>query len=184
MEQLKNWLRRGWQRRQPRAVTAKIWKWPRSNKILLGLVVGVALGLLVERTVTDPEAVKTLEWWLANVIQPLGRLFIRIIFMIVIPLIFSAFVLGVAEMGDVRKLGRVGLKSMFFTLLLSGTSVLLGLTLVNVLEPGKQLSAESKQMLTEKYQGEAMPRVEQGQPRRRSQTPCSASFRRIRSPKL
>ena len=143
-------------------MTAKIWKWPRSNKILLGLVVGVALGLLVERTVTDPEAVKTLEWWLANVIQPLGRLFIRIIFMIVIPLIFSAFVLGVAEMGDVRSLGRVGLKSMFFTLLLSGTSVLLGLTMVNVLEPGKQLSAESKQMLTEKYQGEAMPRVEQG----------------------
>lgn len=140
----------------------KIWKWPRANQILFGLVVGALLGLIVERTVTDPEAIKTLQWWLANVIQPIGRLFIRIIFMIVIPLIFSAIVLGVAEIGDVRKLGRVGLKSVFFTLLLSGTSVLLGITLVNVLKPGKQLSAETKQALTEKYQSEAKPRVEQG----------------------
>jgi DAACS family dicarboxylate/amino acid:cation (Na+ or H+) symporter len=96
------------------------------------------------------------------VIQPIGRLFIRIIFMIVIPLIFSAIVLGVAEMGDVRKLGRVGMKSVFFTLLLSGTSVVLGITLVNVLEPGRQLSAETTQALTEKYQSEAGSRVAQG----------------------
>lgn len=143
-------------------MTAKFWKWPRANLILFGLVFGAGLGLLVEQVVTDPESIKTLQWWLANVIQPVGRLFIRIIFMIVIPLIFSAIVLGVAEMGDVRKLGRVGLKSVFFTLLLSGTSVLLGITLVNVLEPGKQLSAETKQSLTEKYQSEAKPRVQQG----------------------
>ena len=143
-------------------MTLKIWKWPLANQILFGLVIGAALGLVVERTITDPEASTSLQWWLANVIQPVGRLFIRIIFMIVIPLIFSAIVLGVAEMGDVRKLGRVGIKSVFFTLLLSGTSVLLGITLVNVLNPGKQLSAETKQELTEKYQSEAKPRVAQG----------------------
>ncbi|HTO04207.1 MAG TPA: dicarboxylate/amino acid:cation symporter [Opitutus sp.] len=143
-------------------MTLKIWQWPRANQILFGLVIGAGLGLVVEQTVTDPESIRTLQWWLANVIQPVGRLFIRIIFMIVIPLIFSAIVLGVAEMGDVRKLGRVGLRSVFFTLLLSGTSVLLGIGLVNVLEPGKQLSAETKQALTEKYQSEARPRVEQG----------------------
>ena len=143
-------------------MTLKIWKWPLANQILFGLALGAALGLVAERTVTDPAAIDSLQWWLANVIQPIGRLFIRIIFMIVIPLIFSAIVLGVAEMGDVRKLGRVGIKSVFFTLMLSGTSVLLGITLVNVLNPGKQLSAETKQALTEKYQSEAQPRVAQG----------------------
>jgi dicarboxylate/amino acid:cation (Na+ or H+) symporter, DAACS family len=143
-------------------VTAKIWKWPLANQILFGLVIGAALGLVVQQNVTDAESLKSLQWWLTNVIGPVGRVFIRIIFMIVIPLIFSAIVLGVAEMGDVRKLGRVGLKSVFFTVLLSGTSVVLGLTLVNVLAPGKHLSAETKQALTEKYRGDANVRVEQG----------------------
>ena len=143
-------------------MTAKFWKWPLSNLILLGLVVGAVLGLVVERNVTDPASLQTLEWWLANVIQPVGRLFIRIIFMIVIPLIFSAIVLGIAEMGDVRKLGRVGLKSVLFTVLLSGTSVVLGLVLVNVFAPGKHLSAETKQELTAKYGGQVSQKVEQG----------------------
>jgi dicarboxylate/amino acid:cation (Na+ or H+) symporter, DAACS family len=147
---------------QAEFVTVKIWKWPRANQILFGLVVGAALGLVAQHNVTEPAAQASLQWWLANIIQPVGRLFIRIIFMIVIPLIFSAIVLGVAEMGDVRKLGRVGLKSIFFTLLLSGTSVALGITLVNLLAPGKRLSAETKQALIEKYGGDAEARVEQG----------------------
>ncbi len=143
-------------------MTPKFWKWPLANQILLGLVLGAALGLVVERNVTDPASLRTLEWWLAHVIQPVGKLFIRIIFMIVIPLIFSAIVLGVAEMGDVRKLGRVGLKSVLFTVLLSGTSVMLGLTLVNVFAPGKHLSAQTKQELTAKYGGAVTQKVEQG----------------------
>jgi DAACS family dicarboxylate/amino acid:cation (Na+ or H+) symporter len=143
-------------------VTVKFWKWPLANQILCGLVFGAVLGLVVQQSVSDPDALQRLQWWLANVIQPIGRLFIRIIFMIVIPLIFSAIVLGVAEMGDVRKLGRVGLKSILFTLLLSGTSVALGITLVNVLKPGKQLSEETKKTLTDKYRGDAASRVEQG----------------------
>lgn len=143
-------------------MTAKVWRWPLANQILLGLVVGAALGLVVERTVTSPEGLQTLDWWLTNVIQPVGRLFIRIIFMIVIPLIFSAIVLGVAEMGDIRKLGRVGLKSLVFTLLLSGASVVLGLVLVNVLAPGRHLDPATKTELVERYGGAATSRVEQG----------------------
>src|SRR5688572_4243929 len=73
---------------QARAVTAKIWKWPLANQILFGLVIGAALGVVAQRTVTEPESLLRLQWWLANLIQPVGRVFIRIIFMIVIPLIF------------------------------------------------------------------------------------------------
>jgi DAACS family dicarboxylate/amino acid:cation (Na+ or H+) symporter len=64
-------------------------------------------------------------------------------------------------MGDVRKLGRVGLKSVLFTVLLSGTSVVLGIVLVNVLAPGKHLSEETKKELIAKYSGAAAQKVEQ-----------------------
>jgi len=147
---------------QARSVTLKPWKWPLANQILVGLVLGLALGLIVERSITEPAAVAELEWWLSNVIRPIGSLFIRIIFMIVIPLIFSAIVLGIVEMGDVRALGRVGFKSVLFTLLLAGSSVVLGLVLVNVLAPGTHLSEATKQELTAKYGGAVAQKVEQG----------------------
>jgi DAACS family dicarboxylate/amino acid:cation (Na+ or H+) symporter len=138
------------------------WKWPLAQQIMAGLVFGAAAGLVAKWAISTPEALASLDWWLVNWIQPLGKLFIRLIFMIVIPLIFAAIVLGVAEMGDLRKLGRVGLKSLLFTLLLSGTSVVIGLVVVNVLAPGKQLSAETKEKLTAKYGGEVSQKVEQG----------------------
>lgn len=140
----------------------RFWKWPLANRILLGLIVGALLGLVAERTVTTADGLEQLNWWITNVIQPVGKLFIRIIFMIVIPLVFSAIVLGVAEMGDVRKLGRIGLKSLWYTVLLSGTSVVIGITMVNVLAPGKAMSAETKAELASKYVSEAGPRVAQG----------------------
>ncbi len=114
------------------------------------------LGLIANSFITTAESMERLQWWLTNVVTPVGRLFIRIIFMIVIPLIFSAIVLGVAEMGDVRKLGRVGLKTLGFTLFLSGVSVLIGLVLVNVLEPGRHLDPATRTQLTAKYSAQAL----------------------------
>lgn len=143
-------------------MTLKPWKWPLANQILIGLLVGAVAGLIVEQTVTDAGTLAQLDWWLANVIKPVGSLFIRIIFMIVIPLIFSAIVLGITEMGDVRELGRVGLKSILFTFLLAGTSVILGLVLVNVLSPGTHMSEATKVELTAKYGGAVTQKVEQG----------------------
>lgn len=143
-------------------MTLKPWKWPLANQILIGLLVGAVAGLIVEQTVTDAGTLAQLDWWLVNVIKPVGSLFIRIIFMIVIPLIFSAIVLGITEMGDVRELGRVGLKSILFTFLLAGTSVILGLVLVNVLSPGTHMSEATKVELTAKYGGAVTQKVEQG----------------------
>ena len=143
-------------------VTLKFWKWPLAQQIMAGLVIGALAGLVAKAVITTPEAMASLDWWVKNWIEPVGRLFIRIIFMIVIPLIFAAIVLGVAEMGDVRKLGRIGLKSVLFTLLLTGTSVVIGLTVVNLFAPGKQLSAETREKLTAKYGGDVQQKVEQG----------------------
>lgn len=143
-------------------MNGRFWRWPLATQIMAGLIIGASLGLVANTWVDTPLGQERLDWWIANVVQPVGRLFIRLIFMIVIPLIFSAIVLGVAEMGDLTKLGRVGLRSLWFTLLLSGASVLIGLVMVNVLEPGRQLSAETREELTNRYIDQAASRVEQG----------------------
>ena len=145
-------------------LTWRFWRWPLANRILAGLLLGFVAGLLVNHQVETEAGRTLLQGWLVQAIQPLGKLFIRIIFMIVIPLVFAAITLGVAEMGDVRKLGRVGLRSLGFTLLLSSVSVLVGLTLVNVFAPGKHLAPGTREELRVHYAGEAAPKVAQGTP--------------------
>ncbi|RPH95475.1 dicarboxylate/amino acid:cation symporter [candidate division KSB1 bacterium] len=114
------------------------------NKIFIGLAVGIVLGLVANALFSDyPE----LDWLLRNVISPLGQVFLRIIFMAVIPLIFSALALGVAELGDIRQLGRIGGKTLAFTLVLTSISVLIGMTLVNVVKPGEGLTDSQRQAL-------------------------------------
>jgi len=119
---------------------------PLHTKILIGLIAGAAAGLLVHALAGGAP---WLEWTVANVTQPAGQIFLRLIFMVVIPLIFSALTLGVAELGDLRKLGRIGLKTMAFTLVLSSISVLVGIALVNLVRPGAGVSAADRASLIE-----------------------------------
>lgn len=99
----------------------------------------------------------------SNVIRPLGNVFLRIIFMIVVPLIFSAIVLGVVGLGDVRRLGRVGIRCLAMTLLLSGISVVLGLALVNIAQPGRHLEPTVRENLQKTYATGAEQKVTQAQ---------------------
>lgn len=90
----------------------------------------------------------------------LGQIFLRLIFMVVVPLVFSALTLGVAEIGDVRRLGRMGLVTLLMTVILSGMSVAIGLTLANVLHPGLRLSEAKRVELRERYAADASSAVE------------------------
>jgi len=119
---------------------------PLHTKILIGLIAGAAAGLLAHALAAGAP---WLEWTVANLTQPAGQIFLRLIFMVVIPLIFSALTLGVAELGDLRKLGRIGLKTMAFTLVLSSISVLVGIALVNLVRPGAGVSAADRASLIE-----------------------------------
>src|SRR3990172_2746219 len=110
---------------------------PLHTRILIGLVIGATAGLLAHVLAGDAP---WLAWVATNVAQPVGQIFLRLILMAVIPLIFSALTLGVAELGDLRKLGRIGLKTVALTLVLSAISVLVGITLVNVVRPGAGVS--------------------------------------------
>ncbi|MBX7072527.1 MAG: dicarboxylate/amino acid:cation symporter [Pirellulales bacterium] len=145
---------------------------PLHTKILLGLVIGALVGLaanwvysrpnvpvlstsgvnLQERQDTDANHVDDrLDWFASRVADPLGRVFLRLVLMVVLPLVFSALSLGVLELGDVRRLGRVGLKTLGYTAILSLSAVTIGLILVNWIEPGKQLSAEKRAALQAPY---------------------------------
>ena len=103
-------------------------------KIAIGFVAGLVLGLFVHYGVgAEAPWVQSLTKY---VTQPFGTLFLSLIFMLIVPLLFSALVVGVSEMGDVRSLGRIGWRTLGLTVLLSGIAVLLGLVMVNAFKPG------------------------------------------------
>ncbi len=98
--------------------------------MLLGFAVGLGGGLFVNLNglVVDPRVME--------LIQAVGQIFLRLLFMLVIPLLFSALAVGVAEMGDLKSLGRVGFKTLAFTIMVSAIAVAIGLGMVNFFEPG------------------------------------------------
>lgn len=132
-------------------------KIPLHTRILIGGLLGAAGGIAAYLTAGDSPG---LESFITYVTGPLGRIFLNLLFMLVIPLIFSALVLGVAGMGDPRSLGRIGLKSLLYTVCVSAIAVLIGITLVNVFRPGDAISPELKQRLEES----ASQRVAQAAP--------------------
>lgn len=102
--------------------------------MLIGFLVGLIGGLIVNMVV-GPET-PWVVWLTTNITGPAGQIFLRLLFMLVIPLLFSALVIGVAEMGDLKSLGRTGWKTLALTILLSGIAVVIGLFMVNVFRPG------------------------------------------------
>lgn len=129
----------------------------RSTYILVGLVLGAVLGAVARAFWGGPA----LDAAVANVIKPVGTVFLRLIFMVVVPLIFSAIVLGVVELGDVRHLGRVGWRCVAMTLLLSGASVVLGLGLVNLIQPGHRIEPAMREKLVAQYTTQAGEKIAQ-----------------------
>ncbi|WP_293707694.1 MULTISPECIES: dicarboxylate/amino acid:cation symporter [unclassified Stenotrophomonas] len=108
-------------------------KMPFHWKIGIGFGVGLLLGLIVHLLSPGADWVHVVTTYITT---PVSGLFLNLIFMLIVPLIFSALVMGVSEMGDIRALGRIGWKSLAYTVVLSGVAVLIGLVLVNVLKPG------------------------------------------------
>ncbi len=119
--------------------------------ILAGLVTGIVCGLIAHLIQDSGESGKALVGLLISVADPIGKLFLRLMQMVVLPLVFSALFLAVVDVGDLRKLGKIGLATLFYTAMLSISAVLIGITLVNVVQPGRAISEETQQKLTETY---------------------------------
>src|SRR5690606_28205068 len=83
-----------------------------------------------------------LELVTTYVADPVGQLFLRLLFMLVIPLVFSALVLGVVEIGDPHSLGRIGGRTLLWILAVTAIAVTIGLALVNLIKPGHGIPPE------------------------------------------
>jgi len=107
-------------------------------------VLGAISGLAAQAFLLDGSKNEALRWFTANIADNVGSIFLAMIFMVVVPLLFSALALGIAEIGDVARVGRVGVKALVITCLLSGIAVCLGLAAVNLVKPGEGIPAEKK----------------------------------------
>ena len=124
-------------------------------KILIGLLLGAVLGIAAHAHFARPQQAgivdaldqdangvdDQLDRFALNVADPIGRVFLRLVLMVVLPLVISALALAVVELGDLRRLGRVGLRTLIYTLFLSSVAVLIGITLVNTLPARRAVGA-------------------------------------------
>jgi len=114
--------------------------------MLIGFAVGILGGIAARLLLGDDPRLAT---FVEYVTQPAGQVFLRLLFMLVVPLVFCALALGVSGLGDVRALGRVGLRTLVYTVAVSAIAVVIGIVLVNTLRPGDGLSPELRARMLE-----------------------------------
>ena len=122
-------------------------------RIALGFVGGLVAGLLAYSFAPGAD-------WIATIITfvtgPIGQIFLRLLFMLVIPLLFSALVVGIAEMGEIRALRTIGIRTLIYTVIVSGIAVALSIALVNLLRPGDGVDpAAAQDLLAQGAEGAA-----------------------------
>ncbi len=125
---------------------------PLHSRILLGLVAGAACGIATNRLAGGWPGLDRL---VSLSTEPLGRMWLSALIMVVIPLILSTLSLGVAGLGSLKHLGRIGLLTLVSFLGLTALSTALGLTAMNVLRPGASLDPAVRTRLMEAYKGQA-----------------------------
>ena len=108
------------------------------TKISIGLFAGVICGLIL-----GPKSV-----W----IEPVGKAFIRLITMVVVPLVFASLAVGTASLGSIKRLGRIGVKTISYYILTTALAVTIGLLLANAIQPGSGLNETVKAKLLQDYQ--------------------------------
>src|SRR5271169_2228834 len=107
-------------------------------QVLAGILIGIALGIFYPKT---GEAMK-----------PLGDGFIKLIRMMIAPIIFCTVVVGIANIGDMRKLGRIGLKALLYFEVVTTLALLIGLIVVTVVQPGAGINANAATLDTKAVQ--------------------------------
>jgi Na+/H+-dicarboxylate symporter len=122
-------------------------------RILIGFLAGTIAGLAAYSLAPGAAWI---EWLVTYVTGPVGQIFLRLLFMLVIPLLFSALVVGIAEMGEIRSLRNVGLRTLVYTVVVSSIAVVISLAAVNLLRPGDGIDpAAAREMLAQGGEGAA-----------------------------
>lgn len=116
------------------------------TKIFIGLILGVVVGLVFGEK--------------ALIIEPVGTIFLRLITMIVVPLVLVSLMLGTASLGDIRKLGRIGIKTVVYFTITTMIAISIGLVLANIVKPGTGLNEEVKAELYKSYESKAQVSIQ------------------------
>ncbi len=108
-----------------------------SSKILSGMVLGIILGLVLNALGgADPEQTPLIAWFVDNIFDVIGQIFVISLKLLVVPLVFFSLVCGSASMGEDVKMGQVALKTIGLYLVTTAIAVSLALTIANIVDPG------------------------------------------------
>ncbi|MGD2120911.1 MAG: dicarboxylate/amino acid:cation symporter [Gemmatimonadota bacterium] len=121
------------------------------TKILIGLILGAIVGAIAEMAGFGDVFVR---------LEPLGQAFIRLLIMIVIPLVMASLIIGTASLGDLKKLGRIGIKTIGYYLVATALAVAMGLAVAGAVRPGSGLDEDVKTQLLADYAGTNQERLE------------------------
>ena len=116
-------------------------------QILIGMLLGVIVGLALSQFTWGSTFVQ-------NWIKPFGNMFINSLKLIAIPLILGSLIKGVSDLKDISQLSSIGLKTISFYLLTTVLAVSIGLTIVNIISPGKHIAEETRTELLMRYAGD------------------------------
>jgi len=132
-----------------------------ANRILLGLVLGAVAGALVLAAGSYVPAILEGAQWLATTLfDPLGQVFLRMLFFVVIPLVFASLANGVVQLGELAHLGPLAGRTFALFFVNMAIAATLGLLMMNVLQPGNRLDDETSARLVQEYSGQAQKHVE------------------------
>jgi DAACS family dicarboxylate/amino acid:cation (Na+ or H+) symporter len=134
---------------------------PLATRILWGLAVGVAAAIITLLLGHwFPSLLSTMRDVSTAVLDPFGQIFLRLLFFVVIPLVFASLASGVVQLGRLDRLGPLAGRT--FTLFIANMliGVLIGLVMMNVLQPGHHLAAGAQELLMKEYGGSAMQAVQ------------------------
>ncbi len=136
---------------------------PLSNRILIGLVVGVVAGVATLAVgKISPEFLAFMRKVSTNVLDPFGQIFLRMLFFVVIPLVFASLATGIVQLGRLDRLGPLAGRTFTLFFLNMAIGVGLGLIMMNVLEPGNHLDPAAKTRLLSEFGGAAQKHIATG----------------------
>ncbi|MGA0049005.1 MAG: dicarboxylate/amino acid:cation symporter [Flavobacteriaceae bacterium] len=122
-------------------------------KILIGMALGVLVGIGLSFFSFGPEFIK-------DYIKPFGSLFINLLKLIAVPLILASLIKGISDLKDISKLSQMGGRTIVTYLITTLTAVSIGLILVNIIQPGKSISVETRQELVDAYASDTQEKQE------------------------
>jgi DAACS family dicarboxylate/amino acid:cation (Na+ or H+) symporter len=132
-----------------------------ANRILIGLVVGAAAGALVLAIGEFVPALLDGARWIATTfLDPLGQVFLRMLFFVVLPLVFASLCGGVLQLGNLARLGPLAGRTFTLFFLNMSIAVLLGMLMMNLLQPGNAIDPDTQARLMSEFGGAAEKHVE------------------------